>query len=119
MFVHNLELKTRSEWEKYCKSGQKPNDIPYSPEKVYEGEWKGSGDWLGTGTIANQNKEFLPFDQAREFIHSLHVKSRIEWNQYYKSGKKPREIPSNPLKTYTENWKGWGDWLGYRQDCVI
>jgi Integrase repeat unit len=111
-FVHNLGLNSRNEWGKYCKSGKKPEDVPYVPENIYKGEWKGVGDWLGTGTIANQNKEFLPFDEAREFVHSLLLKSRIEWNQYYKSGKKPQEIPSNPLKTYTENWKGWGDWLG-------
>ena len=29
------------------------------------------GDWLGTGTIANQQKEYRSFEDAREFVHSL------------------------------------------------
>ena len=28
-FVHSLDLHSRKEWERYCKSGQKPKDIPY------------------------------------------------------------------------------------------
>jgi Phage-integrase repeat unit len=113
-FVHKLKLKNQDEWRQYIKSGRKPSDIPNYPEGVYKNEWKGHGDWLGTGVprIANQDKEFLPFIEARKFIHKLKLKNQDEWRQYIKSGRKPQDIPSHPDRTYEHYWKGWGDWLG-------
>ncbi len=57
-FVHTLGLKSRAEWGAYARSGDRPDDIPRSPGAVYKAEWQGMGDWLGTGTIANQNREY-------------------------------------------------------------
>jgi hypothetical protein len=46
-FVHTLNLKNSDEWDKYCKSGKKPDDIPANPNKTYAKKgWKGIGDWL-------------------------------------------------------------------------
>jgi len=43
----------------------------------------------------------------------LGLKSRKEWRDYSKSGKKPDDIPANPDNTYkNKGWNGWGDWLG-------
>lgn len=39
-------------------------------------------------------------------------KSSKDWNAYRKSGKKPDDIPSSPIKTDKGYWKGMGDWLG-------
>jgi len=112
-FVHSLKLKNGSEWKTYCKSGKKPDDIPNTPLSVYKKEWRGVGDWLGTGRIATMKKEFLSFLEARQFVHSLNIKSNGEWRNYSKSGKKPNDIPATPARTYKN--KGWineGDWLG-------
>ena len=38
-FVHKLKLKNQKEWGEYCKSGDKPEDIPATPWNVYK-EWK-------------------------------------------------------------------------------
>jgi hypothetical protein len=35
-----LGLKSAAEWREYCKSGQKPDDIPDTPERVYGHKWK-------------------------------------------------------------------------------
>src|SRR2546430_13214891 len=40
-FVRQLGLKNLPEWQAYCKSGEKPADVPINPEKVYKAEWKG------------------------------------------------------------------------------
>jgi Phage-integrase repeat unit len=88
-------------------SNDKPHDIPSSPERVYENEWKGMGDWLGTGTIAPQLREYMPFEEAKDVIHSLHMKSIEEWFEYCKAGKKPKNLPTNPSVVYEEDWKGW------------
>jgi hypothetical protein len=41
------EEEARRAWERYCKSGKKPADIPERPDLVYGKEWKGWVDWLG------------------------------------------------------------------------
>jgi hypothetical protein len=113
-FVHKLKLKSGEEWRDYCKSGQKPEDIPSNPDKTYKQDgWKGMGDWLGSGSIANFLREYISFEEAKEFVHNLKLKSQKEWFQYCKSGQKPEVIPANPDKIYKQDdWKGFGDWLG-------
>jgi hypothetical protein len=53
-YVHTLGLGNRDEWNAYCKSNKKPEDIPASPAKTYKSEWKGCGDWPGTGRISDR-----------------------------------------------------------------
>lgn len=113
-FVHSLKLKSSTEWNQYCKSGKKPNDIPVAPGQDYKNKgWINWGDWLGTGRIADQNKEYRPFVNARKFAHSLKLKNSEEWNYYCLSGKKPEDIPNVPRIVYKEKgWVSWGEWLG-------
>jgi hypothetical protein len=113
-FVHSLKLKNQEGWAQFCRSGNKPKDIPQSPIKVYKKEFKGFGDWLGTGTIAPQVKaqQWLTYDKAKKIIHSLGLKSKNDWDKFCKSNKKPENIPSNPNRAYKKEWKGWGDWTG-------
>jgi hypothetical protein len=70
------------------------------------------GDWLGTGRIADQYKEYKSFDEARRFVRLLKLEGVTECYDYCKSGNKPADIPSAPDNTYKEEWKGMGDWLG-------
>jgi Integrase repeat unit len=88
-FVQTLGIKNQDGWKEYCRSGKKPEDIPSNPDKTYEKDWKGIGDWLGTGTIAPQDRIYKSFDEAKKFVHSLGLKSLAEWGKYCKSGKKP------------------------------
>ena len=62
--VRALKLKGKEEWGKYTKSGSKPLEIPFHPERTYKKEWKGFGDWLGTGAIATFNRKYLDFETA-------------------------------------------------------
>lgn len=112
-FVHSLGLSSQKEWNKWRKSKSRPLDIPSDPSRVYKScGWLNWGDWFGTGYIANQNRIFCSFVKARKFIHSLNLKSQIEWKAYCKSHNKPKDIPSNPNLVYKENWLSWYDWLG-------
>ena len=36
-FIRSLKLKNSEEWDVYCKSGKKPEDIPATPWNVYKG----------------------------------------------------------------------------------
>jgi len=59
---------------------------------------------LGTGNVANFNKQFRPYKEAREFVRSLGLKGYDDWEKYCVSGDKPNDIPSNPWQVYS-NWK--------------
>jgi predicted helicase len=111
-FVRKLNLTTRQEWVNYCNSGKKPFDIPVALNNVYKAEWKGLGDFLGTGKIADRDKVYLSFSEAKDFLAKLKLKSRKEWDSYCKSGNKPENIPAFPNRTYKNEWKGMGDFLG-------
>jgi hypothetical protein len=111
-FVHTLGLENRKQWQEYCKSQKKPDDIPALPSRNYIDQWKGWGDWLGTGNIAVFDRKYRSFSDAREFVHGLGLRSRTEWERYCKSGKKPNNIPQSPARKFRKEWKGWGDWLG-------
>ena len=113
-FVRCLELKSGNEWREYCKSGNKPNDIPSNLDKFYKNKgWKGWGDFLGTGNVANKNKVYRQFKEARDFVRKLNLKNQKEWQEYCKSGDKPDDIPADPLRVYkNKGWKGYGDFLG-------
>jgi len=113
-FVQKLNLKSMAEWKQYCKSGQRPDDIPANPNQQYQGKgWKNMGDWLGAGSTSPWLGGFRPFEDARAFVHTLNQKDTKEWNEYCKTGNKPDDIPADPLRVYKNaGWTGWGDWLG-------
>ena len=120
-FVHSLNLKSEKEWNLYCKSGNKPQDIPQAPRRIYANKWISMGDWLGTGRVQDQKRFFMNFEDARKFVHSLNLKSAKEWQEnYLKSGNKPDNIPASPQYSYKrKGWISWGDFLGTRNKSNI
>jgi hypothetical protein len=109
-FVKNLRFKTKSDWTKYCKSGDKPEDIPTNPNKIYSTQgWINYGNWLGTG----KTREYLNFEDAKKFVHSLQLKSITYWKKYCITNNRPNNIPSHPDRVYkNKGWINWGDFLG-------
>jgi hypothetical protein len=101
-FAHTLEFNTIREWTKFTQSNRRPDDIPVHPERSYKKEWKGYGDWLGTGNIADKDRVYRPFNEARDFVRALNLKGQKAWFEYCKSGNKPNDIPSNPWNTYKQ-----------------
>ena len=77
VYVRKLKLNSSAEWFAYIKGrmpqlGGPPKDVPVSPAQTYANNgWKGMGDWLGTGRIADQLKEYRPFSAARAFARKL------------------------------------------------
>ena len=123
-YVHKLKLKSWVEWIAFTKGkmpelGQLPTDIPAVPYQTYADKgWKGMGDWLGTGNIANFLKKYRSFYEARAFARKLKLKKRDEWVAFSqgcmpKMGRLPADIPAAPQQTFAnKGWKGYGDWLG-------
>src|SRR4051794_6420650 len=122
-YARSLGLTSSKEWTKYCKGlyrhlPTKPDDIPRAPHVgPYRDEWRGGGGWFGTGKLGASAINWMSFKEAREFVHSLNLRSKSEWSSYCRGdirieSKRPQTIPVNPVSAYKEHWIGWGDWLG-------
>jgi len=111
-FVHSLNLQNEKQWREFCKSGKKPKNIPTTPARTYNKEWKGLGDWFGTGRIANQNRNYMSFSRARKSARSLGIKNVDDWRKWCKSDLRPKNIPAHPHEVYKNEWIDYGDWLG-------
>jgi len=109
-FVQKLGVDNLQGWRACCRS--LPADIPRHPWDVYS-EWVSLGDWLGTGRRF-WGDDWRPWSAARAFVHSLHLKNKMEWAAYASGTSKPVDIPSNPDQRYPE-WTHWGEWLGNGQ----
>jgi hypothetical protein len=87
----------------------------WDPEQFYKksGDWISLGDWLGTGKVANQKREYFQFEESRIFARKLQLQSKDEWVAWAKTELRPKYIPANPPEVYKgDGWLGWGDWLG-------
>jgi len=124
-FIRKLKLESGKEWNLYMagkhrRLGKPPVNIPTNVQRIYKDKgWKGLGDWLGTGRIADQEKIYRPFKQARIFSHSLRLKKYSEWRDFAgglnpELGSLPADIPANPNSTYkSSGWTTFSDWLGH------
>jgi len=48
--LESREEAAHTAWREYCKSGEKPDDVPSNPDEVYKESWKSWCDWLGWNT---------------------------------------------------------------------
>jgi predicted RecB family nuclease len=56
---------------------------------------------------------YLPFNQARQYVHKLKMEKHSEWVIWEQAGKRPLFIPLHPEKVYKDaGWVNWADWAG-------
>ena len=123
-FARSLNLASESEWVDYCKgsiSGKPtlPIGLPKAPWTKYKFTgWVSMGDWLGTGYVSPQKRNYWDYNTAQSFVRKLGLKSQKEWVLYIQ-GKRPDlpaktdSLPGSPDKTYMKKgWRGVGHWLG-------
>ncbi len=109
-FAQNLKILSYEEWERFCRSGKRPSDIPAHPNRHYK-EWTHWRNFLGTENIYKDN--YLSFIKARIFVRKLKLKNYADWRAYVRSGKRPDYIPTAPDYKYkNKGWINWGDFLG-------
>ncbi len=105
-YVHSLGLKSLKKWQKFSRSGKRPDDIPGNPSKSYKKEWKGWGDWLGTYSIAKRDIEWMPYNDAkkeyRKIAQKHGLKNLTDWKRFIKTNELPASLPKYPEWIYTK-----------------
>jgi superfamily II DNA or RNA helicase len=103
-FVHKLKIETNEQWDEYCLSGKKPENIPANYRLIFGIK---TGEWLGTGRISDWEKEFKSISELRTLCKELGITSKTKWFDYWKKNKRPSDVPSNPISTYKNEINGW------------
>lgn len=135
-FVRGLGLKDTAEWLAFAASDQRPKDIPVNPWVAYRDYFAATGekfsinDFIGAHAKRGRpRKDELravkntqpkvkviavqksAYETAKEIIHRLGLKSRAEFTEMSKNGKRPEGVPARPDLTF-EEWEGWATFLG-------
>ena len=107
-YVRGLGLRTLKDFQNWSSSGKRPDNIPSRPTEIYKEEWISWWDYLG---VIDGWNGYMSYNELVEYIRPFNIKSGSEWNDYWKTNKKPNNIPGYPQNTYKE-WTSWGDFLG-------
>ena len=110
-YAQSHKIKSMKQWYQHTKSKYFPKNIPVKVSNTYKNEWKGWGNFLGTGRVANQLKQYRSFIESKKYAKTHKIKSQKQWQQHTKSDKFPDDIPFNPRKVYKE-FVTMGDFLG-------
>jgi hypothetical protein len=105
--VRLLRLKNQREFIGRARAGQLKG-VPSDPRKTYRDAWTNWQDFLGT------NNTRLTFEEAVKVARTFGVKTRREYAGLAKDGRLPEGMPSDPRGAYKGEWRGWGDFLGFR-----
>jgi hypothetical protein len=111
--VHRLDLRG-IEWREYNRPGTPYwGLIPVHPDRAYRGKgWVDWTDWFGN---RRQRGQWRSFKAARKFARGLGFQKISEWKAFYKTDKRPADIPTDPSVAYQEaGWTNWQDFLGYK-----
>ena len=102
-FAQKHGIKTQDEWIVYIKSNELPSNVPRDPFSFYKktGEWTNWGDFLGTG---RKRKVLLPIKEAkieaRKIAKKLGIRTHEQWNEAYRTGKIPDNLPRDLNNAY-------------------
>jgi very-short-patch-repair endonuclease len=110
-WARSLGLKSNKEWRKLPLS-EFPPGIPKNPEEFYGNEWSNWGDWLGTGRVAEKDRQFRSYSAACKWVRSQGIRSDKEWQAAVAAGRIPDDIPLTPRATYRKDWKSSGHFYG-------
>jgi superfamily II DNA/RNA helicase len=107
-YVKQNDIETLTQYYDLYKNKKLPEFLPAAPEQVYRNEWKGYSEFFDN---KYRSSEILSFDECKKFIKNKKINNLKDWQVFSKT-KRPKNIPSNPQRTFKKQWKGWKDFLG-------
>lgn len=117
-FMHGQGLVGSSGWAEWRRHGLRPNNIPSNPALFYRDQgWQSWPDFLGSAEQFRRRRPkqwcWRPFQEARQFAHSLGLWSIRAWDEWCAASARPHDVPEHPDYAYrNEGWAGWRDFLG-------
>ena len=113
--IQSLGITTTRQFNEWSKKNRPP-DFPSNPYSAYKKEWRGWGDFLGTGRIITKN--WMSYEEAKAFIQSEGITSESSYRRWRKKGLRPLNFPANPDRGYKEHWRGWREFLGTNKEVA-
>ncbi len=115
--VQYLKIESGRQYENLYNQKKLPLDLPAAPAYYYKNKgWKTWGEFLGTGRIADQLKEFVNFNELRKIVRQLKFKNSAEYAKNYKKIDHSKFIPHSPASVYkNKGWVNWADFLGTKK----
>jgi superfamily II DNA or RNA helicase len=107
--IHPYGFKNREEYKNFSKTKNFPQNLPVDPQKCKQyKDFFSWGDYLGTGNKRPQDKIFLEFEIAKQYManHFPEIKNSTDYRSWKN---RPDFLPSNPNLEY-ENFN-WPDFL--------
>ena len=78
--LYVLEFKNQEEWKAFVRSGQKPNDVPAAPHKVYKNKgWISWGGYLGTGRYPIKKWFIGRLKKQKDYAQTSGIKTAKAW----------------------------------------
>lgn len=112
-YVASLNIITLADYAQHYNNVERKKRslrLPYNP--YYCNSWKpfykGWDDFKGLAP----KMEYLPYNEARAYIHTLRLQNGQQWNEWCKSEMYQPFIPKSPEKVYKDQYKSIMSWLG-------
>ena len=113
-YAISLNLYKQEDWFRHTASKNFPKDIPVSPQQKYKNEFESWGIFLGTGRVATFLKNFMTYQEAKEYVQKFKLKNyTVEWFIFKKSKNFPVSMPKHPELYYKDEFEGYPKFLGY------
>jgi len=112
-YIRSLKFKSNKLYKAWCKTSDRPQNIPVNPNITYKGNgWISWSDWLGNNA-KNFKRNFRSYSEAKVYIQSKRFIKLSDFKRWAKSLDRPKDIPSNPNAIYKgRGWVDWQDFLG-------
>ena len=102
--AQTLNITTVTEYSKRYKEDPR---LPSNPQRVYADEWQSLPIFLGQyDRIKNL---YSTLEEASRAAQALNITTATEYNKRYKED---RGLPSEPKRTYVDEWQNWSVFLG-------
>ncbi|MDO9279105.1 MAG: hypothetical protein Q7U05_11165 [Polaromonas sp.] len=110
--VRSKHFKTRGEFLAWCRTDQRPSDIPTNPQREYAAQgWVSYLDWLGLEKRRSRASSYPDYDTAHAWVLAQGWNDKSEFDAVVKAQKLPSFVPKAPHVVYKEC--GWVDWIGW------
>ena len=116
--MKELGIRTQKQFQEWSRSGERPLDFPSNPHNAYKSEWNGWDEFFS-------KKSWRSYGAAQVLMQELGIRTQKQFQEWSRSGERPKNIPSHPDRVYKSKWKGWNEffskkgWRSYESARIL